>query len=132
LVIVPALSSTTSLTLVPSCRLIDPSDFERTLLQVEGLRKGCFAAFGVDDVQAGTQRLVIVAEKDKATSIPEKTIMRGVAGSISRQLGTKVSEVVLLKAGTMTKTSSGKRRHRHYRELYMDGKLKPLARLKSA
>lgn len=105
----------------------DPSDFEKALLGVEGLRKGCFAVFGVDDTQAGTQRLVIVAEKRNASSLPDNSIMREIAGSVSLQLGVKVSEAILLGEGTMTKTSSGKRRHRYYRELYMNGALEPVA-----
>lgn len=105
----------------------DPSDFEKALLGVDGLRKGCFAVFGVDDTQAGTQRLVIVAEKRNASPIPDQSIMRDIAGSVSLQLGVKVSEAILLGEGTMTKTSSGKRRHRYYRELYMNGALEPVA-----
>ncbi|MEN8131325.1 MAG: AMP-binding protein [Pseudomonadota bacterium] len=105
----------------------DPSDFEKALLGVEGLRKGCFAVFGVDDEQAGTQRLIIVAEKRDTSPVPEQTIMRNIAGSINRQLGVKVSEAILLGEGSMTKTSSGKRRHRYYHELYTNGKLEPVA-----
>src|SRR5690606_12899219 len=40
----------------------DPSDFERALLDIPGLRKGCFAAFGIDDSKTGTQRVVLVCE----------------------------------------------------------------------
>ena len=105
----------------------DPSDFEKALLGVNGLRKGCFAVFGVDDIEAGTQRLVIVAEKRGTSPIPDQSIMREIAGSVSQQLGVKVSEAILLGEGTMTKTSSGKRRHRYYRELYMNGALEPVA-----
>ena len=105
----------------------DPSDFEKALLEVDGLRKGCFAVFGIDDTKAGTQRLVIVAEKRGSSSLSEQTIMRNIAGLVSLQLGVKVSEAILLSEGTMTKTSSGKRRHRYYRELYMNGKLDPVA-----
>jgi acyl-CoA synthetase (AMP-forming)/AMP-acid ligase II len=113
-----------------SGRKFDPSDFEKILLRVDGLREGCFAAFGVDDPRIGSERLVIVAEKRASSPLSEKEIAKKIAGSVSSQLGVKPSEVILLGQGTMTKTSSGKRRHRHYRELYMDGKLEPLARLK--
>lgn len=113
-----------------SGRKFDPSDFEKILLRVEGLREGCFAAFGVDDHRVGSERLVIVAEKRASSPLSEKVIAKKIAGSVSSYLGVKASEVILLDEGTMTKTSSGKRRHRHYRELYMKGKLEPLARLK--
>lgn len=108
----------------------DPSDFENALLNIDGLRKGSFAAFGIPDTQLGTERLVIVAEKRNSTAISDKTIWRNISGSISSQLGVKVSEVLLLAEGTISKTSSGKRRHRHYRILYMNGQLEPLVQLK--
>jgi len=101
----------------------DPSDFEKPLLAVDGLRKGCFAAFAVPEPNAGTDRLIIVAEKRSNNDMSDKMLMRSVAGSISSHLGVKASEVILLGEGTMTKTSSGKRRHRYYRELYMSGDL---------
>jgi acyl-CoA synthetase (AMP-forming)/AMP-acid ligase II len=111
-------------------RKFDPSDFERILLRVDGLREGCFAAFGVDDHRVGSERLVIVAEKRHSSPLSEKRILKQIAGSVSSYLGARVSEVILLGEGTMTKTSSGKRRHRHYRELYLNGELQPLAQLK--
>ena len=40
-----------------------------------------------------------------------------------------VGDVVLLPYGSMTKTSSGKRRHRFYKKQYVQGTLEPLARL---
>ena len=40
-------------------------------------------------------------------------------------LGVNVHEVVLVKPGTLTKTSSGKRRHRHFSQMYLRGDLEP-------
>jgi acyl-CoA synthetase (AMP-forming)/AMP-acid ligase II len=105
----------------------DPSDFERPLLQVEGLRKGCFAAFGVDDTTLGTQRLVIVSETRNDCQVDEADILKSVKSTITEQVGVTVDELVLLPHGTMSKTSSGKRRHRFYRQEYLDGNLQTLA-----
>ena len=44
---------------------------------------------------------------------------------VFERLGVNVNEVVLVKQDTLTKTSSGKRRHRHFRRLYLEGKLNP-------
>lgn len=101
----------------------DPSDFEKPLLNIDGLRKGCFAVFGVQDDQLGTERLIVVAEKKNADNTSDSSLIRTIAGSISVSLGVKPNEVILVDQGTMTKTSSGKRRHRYYRELYESGKL---------
>lgn len=106
-------------------RKYDPSDFEPVLLNVPGLRKGCFAAFGVDDSELGTQRLVIVAETSESLEGSRATIEEQIREQVLRQVGATVGDVVLLAKGTMSKTSSGKRRHRHYRHLYEEGRLGP-------
>lgn len=107
----------------------DPSDFESVLLQIDGLRPGCFAAFGIDDEKIGTQRLVIVSEVRDSNDRPLETVMDDVREQVATHLGIKVDEVLLLSPGTMTKTSSGKRRHRFYRELYLDGEIHALTGL---
>lgn len=101
----------------------DPSDFERALLDVPGLRKGCFAAFGVDDAQTGTQRVVIVCEAQEPLERPGGELVAAVRERIYRQLDLTVGDVVLVKAGTLSKTSSGKRRHRNFAQMYREGKL---------
>jgi fatty-acyl-CoA synthase len=103
-------------------RKYDPSDFERALFAVDGLRKGCFAAFGIADAESGTDKLIIICEKSVKCNLGDAVLMRSIAGSINLHLGIKPSEVILLEAGSMSKTSSGKRRHRHYRNLYLRGK----------
>ncbi len=105
----------------------DPSDFESVLLHIEGLRPGCFAAFGVDDEKIGTQRLVIVSEIRDSNEQPLEALVDEVREQVATHLGIKVDEVLLLAQGTMTKTSSGKRRHRFYRELYLDGEIHALS-----
>jgi acyl-CoA synthetase (AMP-forming)/AMP-acid ligase II len=107
----------------------DPSDFESVLLEIDGLRPGCFAAFGVDDEKIGTQRLVIVSEVRDSNDHPLDKLMDDVREQVATHLGIKVDEVLLLSQGTMTKTSSGKRRHRFYRELFLDGEIHALTGL---
>lgn len=102
---------------------LDPSDFERALLKVEGVRPGCFATFGVDDEQRGTQRIVVATEVRPETGRDLDEISDDVRERIQQDLGIDVSEVLLVAKGTLTKTSSGKRRHRHFRQMYLAGKL---------
>lgn len=105
----------------------DPSDFEKALFEVPGLRKGCFAAFGVDDTELGTQRLVIVSETSDRAEQSDADIFQDVKEKVLEIVGVGVDEVVFLKQGTMTKTSSGKRRHQFYRQQHVEGQLQTLA-----
>ncbi|RMF64699.1 MAG: hypothetical protein D6743_09015, partial [Calditrichaeota bacterium] len=53
----------------------------------------------------------------------DEEIAEEIRQQISLRLGVPVSDVVLVPKGTLKKTSSGKRRHRYYRELYLKGEL---------
>lgn len=105
---------------------VDPSDFEPILFKIEGLRPGCFVAFGVDDPSQGTQKVVVVSEvREPARRRSEE--MRGEVRRLAfSELGVSVDDVVLVEQGTLTKTSSGKRRHRHFKERYEQGALTPI------
>jgi len=108
----------------------DPSDFESVLLTIEGLRKGCFVAFGVDDKEQGTQTLVIVAEiEDSVTEDQHKALGNLVRRTIQVQLGVTIADLLFVTKGTLTKTSSGKRRHRHFREMFVNDELAPVYRI---
>jgi acyl-CoA synthetase (AMP-forming)/AMP-acid ligase II len=103
---------------------MDPSDFEPVLVEIAGLRQGCFAAFGVDEKQMGTQRIVIISEVREPNPRDLEELRVQIRERILRRLGVIVDDVVLVQPGTLTKTSSGKRRHRYFKELYLDGGLK--------
>ena len=105
----------------------DPSDFEGTLFEVDGLREGCFAAFGIDDGERGSQRLVIVTEVRDRTERTHDEILRDIRRKIATRMNVSVSEILLLPQAAMSKTSSGKRRHRFYRELHLSDGLQPVA-----
>ena len=105
----------------------DPSDFESLQMSVRGVRAGCFAVFGVDDPVLGTQRIVFVSELRPEAYEDRQAVLENLVEQTVRQLGVTLDEVLLVPAGSMSKTSSGKRRHRHYRELYLQGRLDPVA-----
>ncbi len=106
---------------------IDPSDLEWPLLHVGGLRAGCFAAFGIDDEATGTQQLVVVSEVRADAERPHEEIAIAVRRQLFTDLGIHAREVMLVRPGTLAKTSSGKRRHRHFRALYLAGGLQEIA-----
>ena len=109
-------------TIVIRGRKLDPSEFERVLLANDDVRPGSFAVFGVDDEALGTQRLVIVSELTPGARDRERVI-GDLRAAVERELGLQVDDVVLFEKGTLTKTSSGKRRHLYFRDLYERGEL---------
>ena len=102
---------------------LDPSDFEPVLFDIDGLRKGCFVVFGVDDTKTGTQKIVVVSEVKQPTERSLSDINAQILKECYLRLGLTVNEVRLLRPGTLAKTSSGKRRHRHFKHLYEKGAL---------
>jgi acyl-CoA synthetase (AMP-forming)/AMP-acid ligase II len=108
-------------------RMLDPSELEAPLLAVAGLRKGCFAAFGLEHAQRGTEVLVVLAELEAqeppAESADCARICAAARRAVALELGLAIEHMALVRRGTLTKTSSGKRRHLHFRELYRAGAL---------
>jgi len=104
---------------------LDPSEFEPLLFAIDGLREGCFVAFGVEDETQGTQRIVVVSEVREPRTRAVAEIAAEIQKTAFLRLGLTVSEVLLVRPRTLAKTSSGKRRHRHFRRLYLEDGLKP-------
>ncbi len=106
-------------------RKLDPSDFLAVLDTAAGLRPGSFVAFGIDDEASGTERVVIIVELadtqgDAAAAASE------VRRVVARGLGIAVDDVIVAAPGTLETTISGKRRHRHYKRLYLADQLAAL------
>ena len=79
--------------------------------------------FGIEDDAQGTQRIVLISEvKD-----PVERKLEDISDDISKQtflrMGVSISDIELVKHGTLAKTSSGKRRHRHFKQMYIKGEL---------
>ena len=123
-------------------RNIYPHEVEEACGNVDGVRKGCVAVFGVADAASGTERIVIVAETREAETREtagqtreavggtRKTaesrlneIRRGVEEVAGRVIEAAPDEVVLVPPQTVLKTSSGKIRRSDTRLLYETGKL---------
>ena len=113
-------------------RNIYPHEAETVVDGVDGVRKGCVAAFGVPDAALGTERLVVVAE----TRVTEPTRREQIRGEIVERvagaLGVPPDLVVLARPGSVLKTSSGKVRRGATRDAWRAGRLErgagPLAR----
>jgi 1-acyl-sn-glycerol-3-phosphate acyltransferase len=109
-------------------RNLYPQEIEEAVGAVDGIRKGCVAAFGSADRDSGTERLVVLAEvpaqrlRDAAgLAALRDAVGRAVVGAI----GEPADAIVLAPPHTVLKTSSGKVRRSACRERYERGELAP-------
>ena len=105
-------------TIIVRGRNFDPTPIEVAAGRVDGVRTGNVAAFSVSGDL--TERIVVAAEYREGE--PE-TIESNVIRAVQRDLGLTVSEVVLIEAGSLPKTTSGKLQRSATREQYLDGTL---------
>ncbi len=98
-----------------------PSDLERTVESAHpSVRPGCVAAFAVE--RPTGEELVVVAEVADGSTDPS-----GVAAAVRQAIwdghAAALAELVLIRSGSIPKTSSGKIQRRACREAYLAGRL---------
>lgn len=93
----------------------------------EGLRSNCGAAFAVE--VNSLERLVIVQEVERTylSSLNVEEAIRAIRLAIAQQHIAEVYSIVLIKTGTIPKTSSGKVQRRRTRERFLEGTLEAIA-----
>jgi acyl-CoA synthetase (AMP-forming)/AMP-acid ligase II len=104
-------------------RKIAPDEFTPILERIEGVDAMRFVAFGVVDPDKGTERIVVIAEISEADR--KTAIVRALRRASATTLGVAVDEVITIAPGALQTTISGKRRHGHYRKLYLAGEIDP-------
>jgi 1-acyl-sn-glycerol-3-phosphate acyltransferase len=104
-------------------RNITPQEAEEVAASVDGVRKGCVAAFGVQDPAVGTERFVVVAETRLTDESGREALRQEVAARVTDALGITPDHVVIAAPGTVLKTPSGKIRRAATREAYESGRL---------
>jgi fatty-acyl-CoA synthase len=104
-------------------RNLVPQEVEEAAASVEGVRKGCVAAVGVERADLGTQSLVVVAETRARDAAQRARIEAEVVDRVAAAVGLPPDVVCLVPPGSVPKTSSGKIRRAAARELYMTSAL---------
>jgi 1-acyl-sn-glycerol-3-phosphate acyltransferase len=104
-------------------RNIYPQEVEEAVAEIPGIRRGCVAAFGVQDAKTGTERLIVVAETRGALPPEGSPLHAEVGARIVAAIGVPADAVVFARAGSIPKTSSGKIRRNATRERYESGRL---------
>ena len=89
-------------------RNIYPQEVEEAVADVPGIRRGCVAAFGVQDPRTGTERLVVVAETRGAVPPDGSPLHAAVAAAIVAAIGVPADTIAFARPGSVPKTSSGK------------------------
>jgi acyl-CoA synthetase (AMP-forming)/AMP-acid ligase II len=114
-----------------------PQDIELTVEAAHSaLRAGGCAAFSV--TEAGKEQLVIFAEVAQTSAPSNKAnrsmfdaedVLRAIRQAIAEHHGVRARHVLLLKSGTIPKTSSGKIQHYLCRSRFLQESINPLAGL---
>ncbi len=100
-------------------------DLERAMEAADpALRIGCGAAFGIE--AAGAERMVLVQEVNYGPKPDLPRLIGAIQRAISQSNGVMADAIAILPPGRLEKTSSGKIRRAHTRDLFVAGKLEPL------
>jgi fatty-acyl-CoA synthase len=103
-------------------RNVFPEDVERAVESVEGVRAGNVIAFGTEG-RRGREAVVVVAETKHDEIAP---IRAAVASRVTDAVGVPPEDIVLVQAGTLPKTSSGKPQRSLCRRRYLGDELAPV------
>lgn len=105
-----------------------PHDLEGTVQESHAkLIPGGGAAFLVD--RGGDQLLILVQEVERgATSAEHETMIAEIRRNVTAEHEVFVHEVILIRPGTLPRTTSGKVRYADVRKEYRDGELSDVAR----
>jgi fatty-acyl-CoA synthase len=103
-------------------RNVFPEDVERAAESVEGVRAGNVIAFGTEG-RRGREAVVVVAETKHDEVAP---IRAAVAARVTDAVGVPPEDIVLVRPGTLPKTSSGKPQRSLCRRRYLGDELAPV------
>jgi acyl carrier protein len=101
---------------------IYPHEVENAVSSISGIRKGGTAMFGVVDQSSGTERIVVLAEIDETDAVESEALRARARQATIDAVGMAPDEIVLVQAGTVPKTQSGKIRRAAARDLYLAGR----------
>jgi acyl-CoA synthetase (AMP-forming)/AMP-acid ligase II/acyl carrier protein len=105
-----------------------PQDIEQTVELSHGLiRDGYCAAFSIE--QSGEEQLVVVAERNRYHSeeVDYEQVFANIKAAIAQRHSLDVSQIVIVRPGSITKTTSGKIQRRKCKNELHEGVLSILA-----
>ena len=100
-----------------------PQDLERHASRVDGVRSGSVVAFGTHCIDDDAERVVMALETKLADPEQRRQLATNVHRAVIEGTGVALDEILVLDAGVLPKTSSGKLQRAHTRELFERGVL---------
>ncbi len=105
--------------IIKAGRNIYPQEVEELAAGVEGVRRGCVAAFAVAEPRSGTESLVLVAETRETDAGVRARISAEIMRRVNATARISPDVVRLVPPQSIPKTPSGKLRRSACRELYL-------------
>jgi fatty-acyl-CoA synthase len=100
-----------------------PQDVEFAIDDLPGIRTGCSAAVGALGQDGGGEALWIFVERARNAAIDDVAIAQQVRARVLERVGLAVERILVLDAGTLPRTSSGKIRRSETLRLHQTGRL---------
>ena len=94
--------------IIKAGRNYQPQEFERAAESVDGVRTGGAGATGVPDPASGTEMIVLVVESAGRDSARTAALRRAIEDAVLTGTGVRPDRVVLVRPGTLPRTTSGK------------------------
>jgi fatty-acyl-CoA synthase len=82
-------------------------DFEAVASRIEGVKPGRCVAFGVYSRKAGSEEVIVIVERSSPDK-PLANLTSAIVSAINLQFGISAGDVVVVEAGWLVKTTSGK------------------------
>jgi acyl-CoA synthetase (AMP-forming)/AMP-acid ligase II len=105
-----------------------PQDIEGTVEAAHpAIRRSAVAAFSVTD--SLEEQVVVIAEIERTQmrTVQVPDLLRAIRARVIEEHGLPLKDVVFLRPGTLSRTTSGKVRRRHCRTLYLSDQLEQIA-----
>ena len=109
--------------IIKAGRNLYPVEIEELVGGISGVRQGCVIAFGVNNIERGTEQLMVVAETQEKNRKKRDEISRAIQKIISENLNIVPDQIILVAPRTVPKTSSGKLQRAACKSMYVEGKL---------
>jgi len=110
-------------TIIIRGRNIQAHDLEQTVSSLEGVNSGRVATFGVSDPQTGTEKLILLYEKDPKSNLSLGKLMLSIRREVMSVFEVYISDLKMLPARSIVKSSSGKVARLEMKKRYIQGGL---------